>query len=163
MSRLLLISDANILIDMQVGGLVDAMFTLPYEYATPALLYEQELMEYYPDLPGRGLRCLELEIESIQRMQSLAVKYAGVSSNDLAALALAEQVAAPLLTGDGKLRKVCLEENVPVHGTVWLVEQILQQGHIAVTRAESAYQRMEADGSRLPWDEVARQLKKFKN
>ncbi len=35
----LLISDANILIDMEEGGLLEAMFRWSYDYATPDSLF----------------------------------------------------------------------------------------------------------------------------
>lgn len=158
----LLISDANILIDMEVGGLIDSMFDLPYTYGTPAMLFEQELSQYHAHLPVKGLQLMELAPESVQRMADLGDKYTGVSSHDLSALALAEQIQAPLLTGDGKLRQVCLEEDVDVCGTVWLVGEIIGAGLISVDEAKIAYQKMEEDGSRLPWDEVGKQLKRFR-
>lgn len=163
MSRLLLISDANILIDMEVGELTDAMFNLPYEYGTPTMLFEEELRQYHPDLLKKGLQLMELEPKSLQRMAALGQRYTGVSSYDLAALSLAEQVKVPLLTGDRKLRQVCFEENVDVRGTVWLVGETLRSGLITVEQADEAYQRMEADGSRLPSGEIKKQLKHFRN
>lgn len=39
----LLISDANILIDMEEGGLLEAMFQLPYDFATPDILFLKSL------------------------------------------------------------------------------------------------------------------------
>ena len=161
MPKQLLISDANILIDIVAGRLIDAMFSLPYEYGTPTMIYEQELSQHHTYLPEKGLRLLELEPASINRMLIFGRKYNGVSSNDLAALSLAEQVSVPLLTGDKKLRQVCQEENIDVHGTVWLVGKILAAGNITVKEASSAYQSMEQDGSRLPWGDVDKQLKKF--
>ena len=158
----LLISDANILIDMEVGGLIDAMFRLPYTYSTPTMLFEQELRLHPAHLLNKGLQLMELESTSVQRMVNLGSKYTGVSSHDPAALALAEQAQAPLLTGDRKLRQVCLEENIDVHGTVWLVGEMLDAGELTGEQARTAYQRMEQDGSRLPWNEVERQLKRFK-
>jgi hypothetical protein len=41
----LLISDANVIIDMEVGGLIKQMFRLEYEFAVPDVLYEEELRE----------------------------------------------------------------------------------------------------------------------
>ena len=38
-----LISDANVLIDMEVGGLIELMFKLPFEFQTPDILFEEEL------------------------------------------------------------------------------------------------------------------------
>lgn len=156
----LLISDANILIDMEVGGLIDDMFRLPYIFGTPNMLYEQELARYHAHLPEKGLQLMELEAEGIGRMVTLGQKYSGVSSNDLAALSLAQQETVPLLTGDGKLRQVCLEENVELHGTVWLVGEMLSAKLISAKQARIAYDLMEADGSRLPRNEIDKQLKR---
>ena len=36
---LLLISDANVLIDIENGGLTGAMFSLPYQFAVPDILF----------------------------------------------------------------------------------------------------------------------------
>lgn len=36
---LLLISDANILIDIEIGGLVAPMFSLDYQFAVPDVLF----------------------------------------------------------------------------------------------------------------------------
>lgn len=43
MSRKLLISDANILIDLVAGGIPDEMFALAYECGVPDVLFGYEL------------------------------------------------------------------------------------------------------------------------
>ena len=43
----LLISDANILIDMDDSGLLSSLFKLPYEFVTPDVLFEEELKEKF--------------------------------------------------------------------------------------------------------------------
>lgn len=40
---LILISDANILIDMHDDSLIEAMFRLSYRFATPDVIYVEEL------------------------------------------------------------------------------------------------------------------------
>jgi hypothetical protein len=52
----LLVSDANIFIDMAVAGIIRLMFQLQAEIAVPDILYEEELRQHHPDLPGYGLR-----------------------------------------------------------------------------------------------------------
>lgn len=42
-SRRLLISDANILIDISAGSLLEAMFALDYQYGLPDVLFVEEL------------------------------------------------------------------------------------------------------------------------
>jgi len=162
MSVRLLISDANVLIDIHVGGLLDVMFNLPFEYATPETLFEQELSSTLSDLIDRGLQLAELTDEMLIKVQELSQQHKGVSSHDLEAMVLADDRKVPLLTGDKKLRQVCLLENIDVRGTIWLVGEMLETKMIAVDEASEAYRRMEEDGSRLPWDEVDSQLKRFR-
>lgn len=40
---LLLISDANILIDMEAGQLMERLFQLPMQFAMPDILYWEEI------------------------------------------------------------------------------------------------------------------------
>lgn len=164
MTQQLLISDANILIDMEKGGITRQMFQLDAVFAVPDLLYEEELRDQHPHLPGLGLQTLELTAETVAYAEQLIMKHAktGASTNDLLALALARQEKTTLLTGDGKLRIVATAEKIPFHGTVWLMGQLMDAGILTVQEAAVAYDRMKAARSRLPWDEeVAQQLRDY--
>jgi len=48
----LYISDANILIDLEVCGILSKMFELPYAFAIPDILYMEELEALHSDLTG---------------------------------------------------------------------------------------------------------------
>jgi len=82
------------------------------------------------------------------------------SVNDLLALVLAKDKKALLLTGDKALREVANIYKVAVHGTIWLVDQMIQKRTISVERAESAFEQMKNLGSRLPWREVDKLIEK---
>lgn len=162
MTQQLLISDANILIDMEKGGITRQMFQFDAVFAVPNILYEEELREEHPHLLGLGLRTLELSEETVAWAETLITRHAktGASINDLLALALARQEQTTLLTGDGKLRIVAAAEKIPFHGTVWLMEQLMVSKILTVQQAAEAYERMKAARRRLPWDEeVAQQLR----
>lgn len=165
MPRTLLISDANILIDIDVGGVLREMFALAYEFGVPNVLYEQELKLRHPEMHELGLRSIELSANSVAKVISLVAKYrsVGVSTNDVFALVLAQQEQTTLLTGDAKLRQVCIAENVDVHGTVWLMGEMLAADVLDVDRARAAYEAMRRAGSRLPWQEIEKQLKDFES
>jgi len=119
-NRKLLISDANILIDISVGGLLDQLFQLNFEFGLPDVLFEYELQAQHPDLPASGLQIMTLAAEAVNDMTDLQAKHrkTGVSIYDCMALALARQEQCPLLTGDGALRQVSLAEGLDVKGTV---------------------------------------------
>jgi len=148
---LLLVSDANILIDIEEGGLLDVLFRLPYQFVTPDILYYEELEDQHGHLLELGLQTLGLSPDSMQYAGDLVVRYRGPSTNDCFALALASQERCPLLTGDQALRNAAEQELLEVMGTLWLVEELVRQGVISVDRAQQAYDAMKAKGRRLPW------------
>lgn len=147
----LLISDANILIDMEEGGLLEAMFQLPFDFATPDILFFEELEEEHSHLPDLGLALKEVSSESMMYAMYLTGIYTQASRNDCFALALAKQEQCPLLTGDMALRKAAEKEAAIVKGTVWLVSQLVIHQKINAQQARAAYRQMQANGRRLPW------------
>ncbi|MFV3328184.1 hypothetical protein ACNFG0_17185 [Pseudomonas sp. NY15372] len=56
----LLISDANILIDLEEGELLDELFRLPYQFTVPDILFFEELEAQHGHLLRRGLSLGEL-------------------------------------------------------------------------------------------------------
>jgi len=109
---LLLISDANILIDIEDGNLTSVLFRLPYEIAVPDILFELELRERHSYLLEAGLKVRSLTAESVKRTESLSFKYSRPSLMDHSALALAMQEKCPLLSGDKDLRIAAKSEGV---------------------------------------------------
>ena len=148
---LLLISDANILMDIEVGDLVAAMFSLGYQFAVPDVLYYEELEEQHAHLLKWGLQVRTMSANSIERVQTLSRTYSKPGRNDLFALALAEAEKCPLLTGDAALRTAAETEKIEVRGTVWLISEMVSQQRISNSVAKIALQRMRVNGRRLPW------------
>lgn len=156
---MLLISDANVIIDMKDGGLLEAMFELDEIFAVPDILYAEELERQQPQLPRLGLQIKSLSGESVARAMVLRQHYAGTSTNDLFALELARECNCPLLTGDMALRKAAEGEGIDIRGTLWLVEQLVREKIISVAVARTSYEKMRDAGSRLPWAETEKRLK----
>lgn len=154
---LLLISDANILMDVEVGDLVASMFSLDYQFAVPDVLYYEELEEQHAHLLDMGLQTRTLTAKSVARVEALSQTYAKPGRNDLFALALAEAEKCPLLTGDAALRQAAETEQVEVKGTVWLISEMVREQRITVAVARAALHKMRGNGRRLPW-EVAEQI-----
>ncbi|MEC7518624.1 MAG: PIN domain-containing protein [Myxococcota bacterium] len=157
----LLISDTNIFIDFEDGGLLQALFRLPESVGVPDLLFEDELRDEHAHLLDHGLVLVELSAGTIARAVELAAKYRKPSRLDLAALAAAEQESCPLLTGDRSLRSAARAEGVEVHGTLWVAERLVRAGVVSTPQLRTAYAKMKASGRRLPWVEVERQLQRL--
>jgi rRNA-processing protein FCF1 len=86
-----------------------------------------ELQELGGDLlVDYGLTRIELSGDEVQEVYRLAILHRGPSVNDLFALVAAKTMGALLLTGDRHLREAAEQEGVPVHGTLWLLDEILR-------------------------------------
>lgn len=160
----LVVTDANIIIDLDAGGLLEDMFRLPdIEFCVPDVLYVEELAEKYGVLPGLGLKVLPQSSEAVAYVEQLRPRFKSPSSNDLFALALARTLKCALLSGDGALREAANAERVELHGTIWLMERLLMAGVIQVERVAGAYEAMKRDGSRLPWEETSAQVQRWRD
>ncbi|MDQ2068989.1 DUF3368 domain-containing protein [Natronospira bacteriovora] len=158
---MLLVSDANILIDLIEGRVVAEFLSLPDEIATPDLLFEEELADHHGELLGMGLNLAELSGDQIQRAEELVGNHPKASRNDCLALTLAETENCTLLTGDRALRQAADALRVEIHGTIWCVQRMIDSGRITPVQAREAYRRMRLGNSRLPWDEVNAQLAQY--
>ena len=159
----LLISDANILIDLQDGGLIAQLFQIQRRIGTPDLLFESELRHQHEDLLQLGLELVPLNAGSVQQIVELAVQYRKPSRMDLAALVAAKQEKCDLLTGDRSLRLAAVAEGVQVHGTLWVTEQMVNLSVVDTEELRTAYAFMRSAGRRLPWGDIERQLSRLKS
>ena len=157
----LLVSDANVPIDIEHGSLTAPMFSLKIVFTVPDVLFEKELKNRHSHLLDFGLRIKSLSEDAVDKAIEFAGKYRQPSRIDLFALSLALHEKCPLLTGDKNLRKAADQEGVQVHGTIWLVGEMLREKIIHPTVAHIAFQKMKNAGSRLPWDEVDKLLGKW--
>ena len=156
---LLLISDANILIDMEAGQLMEKLFQLPMQFAMPDILYWEEIEPGTPGLQVLGLKILEVRGEYVRYASELPDKYGTAPSpNDYLALALARQEDCPLLTGDQSLKAVARAEDVTVMGTVWLLQAMVENRLLSVDESIAALALMKESRRRLPWADAERIL-----
>jgi predicted nucleic acid-binding protein len=158
----LCIVDANILIDLHVGGLLQELFRLPFRLAAPDVIIA-ELDE--PDgemLVGYGLESVELTGDQVSEVMALLARYRSVSANDLFALVLAWVQKATLLTGDRHLTGVADREGVATHGTLWVLDEMVHLGIVTRGKAAWALAQMLERGSRLPQAECQKRLRQWR-
>lgn len=155
---LLIVSDACVLIDMECAELTSAMFSLPYTFAVPDILFEEELSERHSHLLQAGLLSQPMSEELTSEVFKLYQQHKKLSFHDVLAFVLARHHNSRLLTGDKALRELAKDAGLLVNGTIWLIEQMIEHDKVSVEDARKAFQRMKTGGSRLPWKEVEAML-----
>ena len=163
----LLISDANILIDMEAGALMQTLFQLPMQFGIPDLLYYEEIEPGSPGLEDLGLQVMEVSGDFVKYAAALPRQYnpmlpakhgAKPSHNDYLALALAKQESCTLLTGDANLRIVASKESVTIMGTIGLLCAMVENQLLTVDEALKALHKMKEGKRRLPWPDAEKML-----
>jgi len=126
-----LITDANILIDLLKTETVDCFFKLEYEiYTTQAVLDEcnddQQKILLKQIRAGR-LSIFHLDDADNETVENLIIENKGLSYADCTILHTAKSMKAVLLTGDYKLRQVTQEADIAVKGIFWVFDEMLIQ------------------------------------
>jgi predicted nucleic acid-binding protein len=161
---MILVSDTSVLIDLERGGLLDAIFALPHEFAVPDVLHDREIEGARGErLVGLGLRVEEVSQAGVGNALRYRQQRRALSVPDSSALALAKEREWFLLTGDGQLRELAVGENVECHGVLWLLDMMeeaevpgIQPLHDGLT-ALASHPRC-----RLPVREITIRLERYK-
>ena len=149
-SRCRCVVDSSILIDFHRGDLLEALLALPFAFLVPDVIVAELEVPDGQRLLARGLANVSLAGEQVAAVLALAAVHRVPSINDLFALVLARSTKATLLTGDRALRQVAESEGIDVHGTLWLLDQLVRLAIITAGQAADGLEQMMARGSRLP-------------
>lgn len=158
-----LVSDASILIELSKWSLLEALFALPFEFAVPDALYEDELIDL-GEIDRKQLKALGLRVESLDsagmaRALSYRTARPKLTLHDCLAVTLAVTNDWALLTGDKRMRALAEEERIEVHGVLWVIDLFAKHRILGNARLAAALRGMLDDPrTRMPHAEIRRRL-----
>lgn len=159
-------SDTSVWIDYIMINLLELPFRLPCVFCMSSDAIRDELLSppnFREQLVSFGLLSLDLDDAELQLVIEYGRKYPQLSVYDRIALAIARNRKFELLSGDGHLRKAATKENVEVHGTLWILDQLLSQSLITDIEYDIALQRLDSVNGfevRLPPEEIRRRRRR---
>ncbi len=132
MTKVLVIYDANILIDFCKLGLVDEMFRLRYEFRTVDVVWEELRKEqqqaYLPYVATGELLIAQIDEEELMEVYSVRRMRPQLSFPDCTALIYAKNREGILLTSDKNLRSTARQNSVEVRGHLWIFDSFFSDG-----------------------------------
>ena len=155
------VTDTNVWIDLRVGNLLDNVFELDARWLIPDLVGRELGTERKELLVEWGVEVRSLTGEEIEAVIRLNQSYSAPSRTDMATFIVARAENGILVTGDGALRDAADEEDIEVHGTLWMVDALVDTGTIEPPEAARALQLMMEADRRLPKEEVDRRIDKW--
>ncbi|MEL6627284.1 MAG: hypothetical protein AAFO96_27495 [Bacteroidota bacterium] len=158
------VKDANILIDCAKIHILGEVFQLPYQFQTTDLVGaevtdDEQRSELDVYVENGSLSLVGLNVEEILLIQELRDRHLGLSLEDCSVMYLAEKENAILLTGDGTLRKSSAKVNIEVHGILWLLRQVYEEGLLTQVAACEKARLLKACNIRLPRNELEKMIK----
>jgi predicted nucleic acid-binding protein len=85
----------------------------------------------------------------------------GLSIVDISSVLLARDTNSCLLSGDKALVTYAKRFSIPVHGVIWILDELLVKGIIISSEACNALKAILANGARLPQGIVNQKLKSW--
>jgi predicted nucleic acid-binding protein len=163
---ILLVNDANILCDLLKADLIEPFFRLESEFHVSDLVFNEVREDNLTDLEAlMGLDKLiktTFEFEELVEIQHLKSQQKSLSVPDCSCLYLSGKLSATLLTGDAALRKIAQKKHIPVHGLLWVFDELVENNLISCNTALEKLNYILCINPRLPRAECRKRIAKWK-
>ena len=149
---MLLISDANIFIDLDKIDLLDTCNQLSYKIITTDFVYNELYSQQKETLDKLNIEQLTFEAEE---MIDFYTKYSqlgnvGISPEDYSLIYKAKKENCSILTGDRALRNYIIKEHIQVFGIFFILDSILEQNLISEEEWKIKLKTLQTINQRLP-------------
>ena len=163
----LIITDTNVFFDIiHIDALLE-FFALDFEICTTDFVLneilesdQKEQIETF--IRGKKLTIFKLtttEVKEIHNFPTLRL-FKGIT--DKTVLWKAHQLKCPLLTGDKKLRKEAEDLKIEVHGSIWVINLLVDKEIIPKVKGVELLEHLKLINASLPHDELDKLIKRFK-
>lgn len=159
----IVLSDANIFIDLCNIGLLDEFFSLDFEFhTTEQVVNEIKRPEQKQQINKHINKNLNIKILTGIDILEVAQLFSGNVSNlsyvDCEVWYISKQHNLTLLTGDKNLRNQATKDNIEVRGVLFLFDEMIEQNCITQKYAYDKLFLLSKTNIRLPKKEVEKRL-----
>ena len=163
----IVITDTNILFDVIKIGALPEFFSLDYEICTTVFVMHEILPSAQKDLVETFIRAKRLNVysfteEDIEAVQNFNTGRDLKRFTDKSVIWKSLQLNCPMLTGDQRMREVAEKMNIEVHGSIWIVDELVAKTLISSEKAILLLEQLLLTNSRLPRDEIEKRINKLK-
>lgn len=163
----LIITDTNILFDIISIGALPEFFSLDYEICTTVFVIQEikqsdqkEAIEVF--VQAKELSVIEFDSDEIIEIEEFITSKNFKGITDKSVLWKSVKLNCPLLTGDRKLRSEAENQGVEVHGTIWVIERLVEKNLISLAKGVHLLVTLKQANSSLPFDEIDKLIRKYR-
>jgi len=163
----LIITDTNVFFDIISIGALPEFFSLDYEICTTVFVIheirqsdQQEAIEFF--IRAKELTLIEFDSEEINKIEEFKTSKNFKGITDKSVLWKSLKMNCPLLTGDRKLRTEAENQGIEVHGTIWVIERLVEKNLIEMAKGIHLLETLKQVNSSLPFDDIDKLIKKYR-
>jgi len=161
----IIITDTNVFFDLIEINALPEFFSLPYEICTTDFVVNEVLHSHQKEqieifIRARKLTIFKLTDNEVDEVKTFKTTRFFKGLTDKTVLWKAKQLNCSLLTGDGKLRKEAQAQGINVHGSIWVVENLVKNQVIEKSKAINFLEKLKEINNSLPVDEIDKLIKK---
>jgi len=160
------VNDANILFDLIDLDLIHYLFQLEYSFYTTDLVINEIKKDEQKLVIKTYIENDSLLVTSITDINKIFIEKTenpNLSSADCSILITAREQNALILTGDNYLRNTAVNENIEVHGILWIFDELRENDLISSDTASNKLAELMTLNNRLPLNECTKRLDKWRN
>jgi rRNA-processing protein FCF1 len=162
----IIITDTNVFFDVISIRALPEFFALDFEICTTDFVVneilqseQKEQIDYF--IRSRKLTIFQLTDDEVDEINAFKTVRFFKGITDKTVLWKALKLKCPLLTGDKKLKKEAEEHGVEVHGSIWVIVELVEKAIITREDGVKLLQMLlEVNGS-LPHDEIEKLIRKY--
>lgn len=163
----IVITDVSVLFDLFKLNALSHFFRLDWEIYITDFVYNEivlieQIEEFKQYVDNELLKIITISADEIEKISSMPLSRKNRSFPDKSMLWKAQQLNSILLTCDGALRKEAERIRIEVHGTIWIIENLINNQ--IISKQEGVYYLFELKktNTRAPFKEIERALDKLK-
>lgn len=143
--------DSSVLFSLNDGNLLDILWDLHLSWCTTDLILAEWKTVDTDTLIRSGLIVISLSDADIAEIFRISPQYRKIKPSDLSLYLHGSQHRdCIVITGDRRLRALCEEAKIPVHGALWILDLIHERGLLSRPDLIQALKAMIERGNYLP-------------
>ena len=163
----IVITDTNILFDVIKIGALPEFFSLDYEICTTVFVIHEIIPSPQKEMVETFIRAKKLIVYNFSEEEIEAILNFDTGRDlkrftDKTVIWKSLQLSCPMLTGDQRMREVAEKMNIEVHGSIWIIDELVSKALISSEKAIILLEQLLMTNSRLPKDEIEERINKLK-
>lgn len=163
----LIITDTNVFFDIISIGALPEFFSMDYDISTTDFVVKEVLesdqkVQIESFIRAQKLNVFKFSADEIEEIRNFPTIRFFKGITDKTVLWKSHQLKCLLLTGDKKLRKEAEDLKIEVHGSIWVINELVEKNIVTKAKGAEFSEKLKLTNASLPHNEIDRLIKKFK-